>query len=483
MNGLFRDKQQHRAVRPAPRVPAEGRFASSPHRPSLVAYLEKVVQPALFEKLDAAFPEFGWRRTTAGWVATNRTFTKERFGVRPDRVICHRPFGFLIHGGSARTWCAYVHGGAPAKGRAFRHAVAALAARAGVAPPGDPAPPRRRDLRPEILERLLRAAHQRLVEGGDPQAQKARAALEQRGLGRDTWGEFELGLTPSIEVNTEIAQPELHALGLTDAHWANRIVGPWRDPRGDLAAIFGRRLEGPGPKYLCSRGRRPPLFGLPLPDPSPTVVLVEGLFDVLAMRAAGVRNVVAAAGTSISQDAWTLLGDLGCRDLTLWLDTDTAGQTALLQAIQGATRAFQGGPQLFAIHPDDARRAVGPRTRRKVDPNAVLLAAGRRGALELLAKRWPARIYAALRGVEDDLDQALLGSLGAPDWNLKSALKKIPVVSNDAREIALSTREADALLEGCLEAGRALRRAGVPAAHVAAELAPRLAQLAREARP
>ena len=130
-----------------------------------------------------------------------------------------------------------------------------------------------------------------------------------------------------------------------------------------------------------------------------------------------------------------------------------------------------------------ARRAIRSRKRKKVDPNAVLLAAGRRGVLELLAKRWPARIYAALRGAEDDIDQALLGSLGTTDWDLKSVLKKIPDVSGDAREIGLATREADTLLQGCLESGRALRCAGVPAAHVAAELAPRLAQLAREARP
>ena len=483
MNGLSRDQSERRALRPVPSVAAGARSPSIPRRSSLVAYLEEVVQPALFEKLDAAFPEFGWRRTTAGWIATNRAFTKARFGVRPDRVICHRPFGFLIHGGEAHTWCAYVHGATPPKGRAFQYAIAALATRAGVPLPDDLAPPRRRDARPEILERLLRAAHRRLAEGGDSHAQKARAVLEGRGLSKDTWGELELGLTPSIEIDTEVAQPELHALGLTHAHWANRIVGPWRDVRGNLAAIFGRRLEAPGPKYLCSRGPRPPLFGLPLPDPSPAIVLVEGLFDVLALRAAGVRNVVAAAGTSVSPDAWTLLEGLGCRDLTLWLDTDVPGEAALLQAIQGSARALQDGPQLFVIHPEDARRAIRSRKRKKVDPNAVLLAAGRRGVLELLAKRWPARIYAALHGAEDDVDQALLGSLGAPDWDLKSVLKKIPDLSKDAREIALGAREADTLLQACLESGRALRRAGVPAAHVAAELARRLAQLAAEAGP
>ena len=452
-------------------------------RPSLVAYLEEVVQPALFEKLDAAFPEFGWRRTSAGWVATNRSFTKERFGVRPDRVICHRPFGFLIHGGRGHTWCAYVQGGTPPQGRAFRDSVAALAARAGVAPPGDFAPPRRRDERTEILARFLEAAHRRLIGADDPDARRARAALERRGLGQDTWDAFEIGLVPPVGGDAGLAPSQLRLVGLADTHWANRIVGAWRDASGKLVAIFGRRLRGGGPKYLCSTGPRPPLFGLPLPAPAPALVLVEGLFDALALRAGGVRNVVAAAGTTISQSAWCALEALGCRDLTLWFDSDQPGRKALLQAIQGGPSASEDRPQLFAIHPDEAWRLAGAPARRKVDPNSVVLANGRRGVLELLARRWPARIYAALNGAEEDLDQALLSSLGATEWDLESVLRNVPYLSGDAREIALSVRECDALLEGCLESGRALRRAGVPPAHIARELAPRLAQLARESRP
>jgi len=450
------------------------------HRPSLVDYLEEVVQPALFEKLDAAFPDFGWRRTAAGWVATNRAFTKERFGVRPDRVICHRPFGFLIHGERPQTWCAYVHGGTPPQGRAFREAVAALAARAGVAPPGDSAPERVRDERAEVLAHFVETARRRLVDADDPDVHRARAALERRGLGHETWAEFELGLAPPVGGVAGVDLSDLRAVGLADAHWANRIVGPWRGSSGELAAVFGRRLRGGGPKYLCSTGPRPPLFGLPLPAPAPALVLAEGIFDALALRAAGVRNVVAAAGTTISQGAWSALEALGCRDLTLWFDSDAPGRKALLHAIQGAPSVGEGRAQLFVIHPDGARR-LGAAAPRKVDPNSVVLVAGRRGVLELLARRWPARIYAALNSAEEDLDQALLGSLGATGWDLEPILEESSHLSGDAREIAIQVRESDALLEGCLESGMALRRAGVPAAHVAAELAPRLAQLAREA--
>ena len=447
---------------------------------SIVAYLERVVQPALFEKLDAAFPEFGWRRTRSGWVATNRAFTKERFGVRPDRVICHRPFGFLIHGGSARTWCAYVHGGTPPQGRAFREVVVVLAARAGVAPPGEaPAEHDGDQRRREILGGVLEAAHHRLLDRDDPEARKARAVLERRGLGRDTWDEFELGLTPSRPARSE--RVELRELGLGAALWANRIVGPWRDSRGGLVALFGRRLQGAGPKYVCSGGRRPPLFGLPLPERAPALIAVEGLFDALALRAAGIGNVIATAGTAISRDAWSCLTNLGCRDLTLWFDSDAAGQAAMLRAILGAARAAEAAPELFVIHPRDAVRVAGAGSSGKVDPNSVVLARGRRGVLELLARRWPARIYTALCGAKKDVDQALMGSLGAAGWDLRSLLGEIAGLTEDARDIARTARDADRLLEGCLESGRALRRAGVPAAHVAAELASRLARLAREA--
>src|SRR5450759_1029970 len=55
---------------------------------SPVDFLENEVLPALFERLDAAFPEFGWKRTSRGWTATDRDFTKTLTGARPGRVVC-----------------------------------------------------------------------------------------------------------------------------------------------------------------------------------------------------------------------------------------------------------------------------------------------------------------------------------------------------------------------------------------------------------
>src|SRR3954454_5539706 len=95
---------------------------------------EDEVLPALMSRLDAAFPEFGWRRDALGWVASNEEFTHTTLGVRADRVVCHgdAPRGFLIHGDRAVLWTTYVNEGLPARGREVGDAVRELAGRAGL---------------------------------------------------------------------------------------------------------------------------------------------------------------------------------------------------------------------------------------------------------------------------------------------------------------------------------------------------------------
>src|SRR3954466_12293498 len=54
-------------------------------RVSAVDYYTDVVLPELYERLDTAFPEFGWRRDARGWIATNNEFTHRVLGVRAER--------------------------------------------------------------------------------------------------------------------------------------------------------------------------------------------------------------------------------------------------------------------------------------------------------------------------------------------------------------------------------------------------------------
>ena len=70
-------------------------------------FLDQEVYPALFDRLDAAFPEFGWRRNGSRWIATNAAHTWGLQGrPRPDRVNAYEntPFGFVVHGSAFTSW-------------------------------------------------------------------------------------------------------------------------------------------------------------------------------------------------------------------------------------------------------------------------------------------------------------------------------------------------------------------------------------------
>jgi len=83
------------------------------------------------------------------------------------------------------------------------------------------------------------------------------------------------------------------------------------------------------------------------------LILVEGCFDVAKCVEAGVKNVVASFGTSVSQiqiDKLHLLKEvLGAKEILVWFDRDKAGsemQRALVDALnadQLPARSFDWG--------------------------------------------------------------------------------------------------------------------------------------------
>jgi hypothetical protein len=121
--------------------------SSQPSQQRIGDFYLEVVLPALATRLDSAFPEFGWKPDARDWVATNEEMTHRVLGVRAERVVAHGPAprGFLVHGGDATLWTAYLNGGIAPRGEAFASVVRELAARAGVdTAPIDRAQPRDR---------------------------------------------------------------------------------------------------------------------------------------------------------------------------------------------------------------------------------------------------------------------------------------------------------------------------------------------------
>jgi len=163
-----------------------------------------VVLPALADRLDEAFPEFGWRRDPRGWVATNQEMTHRVLGARAERVIAHGPAprGFLIYGGDATLWTAYLNNGDLPRGREFASTVRQIAQRAGVetTPIDRPQP---RDRRADLLEHFFTCCRAELASA---QGKTARSYLEQRGITQEHLATTGLGVIPRPRETTRLLQ-------------------------------------------------------------------------------------------------------------------------------------------------------------------------------------------------------------------------------------------------------------------------------------
>jgi len=348
---------------------------SGPERVRVTDFYTETVLPALAERLDGAFPEFGWRRDVRGWVATNEEHTHARLGVRAQRVVAHGPAprGFLIHGGEPTLWTAYVNGGRVPRGQEFVRAVEEIARRAGV----DLAPIERvapRDLRADLLEDFFVLSQRELVT---ERGAEARAYLERRGFPQDAIDTTGFGLVPApgntrwLLKRAGYREAELAAAGiLADSRWPGMLCGAWCNEYGRIGTLWARALddaESAGTRYLYLRGASRtnlPPYGLSdvlarTSDARRKIVLVEGVMDVHQLRARGIENVAAVGGTSISPLTFERLHRLGIEMVTLCLDNDDAGRGAAARAVVNSARA-RHSPEVCVVDAEQLGRAKDP---------------------------------------------------------------------------------------------------------------------------
>ena len=333
------------------------------------------VLPALAERLDQAFPEFGWRRDNRGWVATNQETTHQLLGVRADRVVAHgyAPQGFLVHGGQPVLWTAYLNGGSVPRGSEFIRTVRDIAHRAGI----DPTPlerPVQRDHRAELLNEFFALCRQELA---GPNGEDGRTYLERRGLLRETIEHSGLGIVPQPTrthhalheagyTESEIAQSNL----LADTRWPGRLCGAWRDQFGRVRTLWARSLNDDlsrDSRYLYLRGASRtnlPPYGLSdalanSRDVRDDLVIVEGVLDVHQLRLRGAVNAAALGGTAVRAETFERLACLGVQRVTLCLDNDKAGLSATERAVEQAVRA-KNAPAVYIVDPEELGSAKDP---------------------------------------------------------------------------------------------------------------------------
>ena len=301
------------------------------------------------------------------------------FTVSPSKQFYHC-FGCGAHGTAIGFLMDYDR-------LSFPEAIEELAAQQGLEIPREIAFDQGPDHRQlyDMLDRVADFYRQQLQE--HPEAARAQAYLQQRGLDAAVGSDFSLGFAPPGWDNvlkrfgtSEDARRLLLDAGLinqqegkTYDRLRDRIIFPIRDTRGRVIG-FGGRLLGEGkPKYLNSpetpvfhKGRE--LYGLyearqALRQPEQLLV-VEGYMDVVALAQFGVRNAVATLGTATTADHLEKLFR-ATDQLVFCFDGDRAGRAAAWKALQTALPLMKEGRQarfLFLPEgedPDTLVRKIG----------------------------------------------------------------------------------------------------------------------------
>ena len=277
-------------------------------------------------------------------------FTDERtpsFMVSPEKQIWH---DFSSgKGGDVFSFVMLV------EGMDFRQALEHLARKAGVDlslfSRGDGRTAKRRARAAEALELAAKFFQQSLLR--TPKALDY--VVKKRGLTRQTIQDFMVGFAPDdgsslVTALTKrgFSKQELADAGLTNRFggdlYRGRMVVALMDATGRVVGFTGRIIhdEANAPKYLNTpqtllfdKSRH--IFGLSQAKEairkSDEVVIVEGNLDVVSSHQAGVRQVVATAGTAITEQHLKALSRLASR-IKLAFDGDRAGLNATERAIK-----------------------------------------------------------------------------------------------------------------------------------------------------
>ncbi len=272
------------------------------------------------------------------------------FSVSPDRQIFHC-FGCNA-GGNVFSFLMKI------EGIGFKEAVEQLAEKANIQLPKleNPEESSREELKSKVLkvnEFTAEYYHQNLYK---PTSKIAQEYIKKRKLNNDALKNYKIGYSCKYdELYQELKKQgfnerEILESGLVKKNdkgryydfYQNRLMIPICDVRGRVIAFGGRILEDrkDAPKYMnspenvvYSKGRH--LFGLNVAKKEDTkkLVIVEGYMDVISLHQRGVKNVVGALGTALTeQQGWLLRKH--AEQVILGFDSDGAGQAAVVRSME-----------------------------------------------------------------------------------------------------------------------------------------------------
>lgn len=372
------------------------------------------------------------------------------FFVSPDKQIWH---DFSSNkGGDVFSFVMEV------EGLDFRQALELLARKAGVdlsmyESKGSQDLSRKKSRILKALESAASFYQRQMLET----AQAMEYVVKTRGLTRQVVGDFMIGYAPSSGralmqalANKGFTTNELREAGLIGSRgtdmFRDRMTVGLADGAGQIIGFTARLIDkdATGPKYINTpqtlvydKGRH--VFGLHLAKEAirsnDFAVVVEGNMDVISSHQVGIKQVVATAGTALTEYHLKALSRL-THNVRLSFDGDRAGIAATERAIPIAQTV---GVELTVISLDGAK---DPDELIKQDPKLWEAAIAKsRPALEWLIDQYASRVDISSAAGKRELTSqafAILAKVNDPvekEHYIKLIARKI-----DASESALNNR-------------------------------------------
>lgn len=277
------------------------------------------------------------------------------FMVSPEKQIWHD-----FSSGKGGNMFSFVM---EVEGLDFKGALELLARKAGIDIEQYRTAPRRGGPNKERLHQLLELSAKFYQVQFSQNKVALTYVLSQRGFSKDTALEWQLGYAPNngkalvdFAKSKGFTEQEIQQAGLSARAYRGgmqdmfrgRLMIPLQDPQGRVIGFTARLLDDDpkAPKYintpqtvLYDKSRH--VYGLHLAKESirkgKFVVVAEGNLDVIASHQAGVRQVVATAGTALTESHLKALSRF-TGDIRLSFDADKAGIAATERAIPIASR-------------------------------------------------------------------------------------------------------------------------------------------------
>ncbi len=299
------------------------------------------------------------------------------------------------------------------------------------------------------------------------QGKKALEYLHERGIEQATIEKFMIGYAPAewsgffnfaqkkgagadLLVQAGLVSPGREK-GYYD-RFRGRIMFPIFDISGKVAGFGGRLLNGEekqGPKYLNSPqtpvfDKGSILYGMNLAREwirrGKMAIVMEGYTDVVTAFQAGIKNVVASLGTSLTNNQARSLRSQAATVITAY-DSDSAGEAATwrgLGILQSTGCLVQVAELPAGSDPDDFIRANGTEAFQEIIRNACPLTEYR---LVQLKKRYDLSSDRDRREYTNELAEILQTAVNHVEQNyyLKKAAEELGV-DEDALRIELKRR-------------------------------------------